>query len=255
MRERSNRPGRKYAAIPNEAMRDQRLSIEARGLLALLMTYSDDWHFQRDHLMQLCGMGKDRFGKVMGELIEFGYVEMVFTRDEKGHLLGKTWVIKDDGTDVREMPTSDSTDVRKTRRPVNPTSGESAPIRIPTGKNTNREEDLFGSIEPQSLSRVKVEDQDRALEFWEAYPRCKRKLDRADVLITFRKIVAGKHPKQPKTDAETIIAAVKRFAMSGDDPEFMPNPVVWLNKGRWEGYPPAPVNAPVQRWVPGGVVR
>ena len=64
-------------------------------------------------------------------------------------------------------------------------------------------------------------------------------MDRTDVLIAFRKIVSGKHPKQPKTDAETIIAAVKRFAVSGDDPEFMPNPVVWLNKGRWEGYPPA----------------
>jgi hypothetical protein len=248
MRERSNRPGRKYAAIPNEAMRDKRLSAEARGLLALLMTYSDDWHFQRDHLMDLIGMGKDKFGKVMGELITHGYVEMVFTRDDKGHLLGKTWVIKDDATDVREMPTSDSTDVRETRRPVNPTSGESAHIRIPTGKNTNREEDLFGSNEPHS-ARKPHKPEDRFEEFWEAYPR---------------KVAKDRAPKAwklacKKADPDKIIAAAKRYAVlrAGEDEQFTAHASSWLNAGRFNDpdLQPAPVGTPVQRWTPGGVVR
>jgi len=131
MRERSTRPDRKYAAIPNEAMRDKRLSIEARGLLAMLMTYADDWQFNRDHLMEMVGMGKDRFGRVMGELITSGYVERVYTRDSAGQLLGKSWVIRDDATDVRETRTMDATDVRENRRPGNPTSGKSANIRKP----------------------------------------------------------------------------------------------------------------------------
>ena len=38
MRERSQRLGRAYAAIPNAAMRDESISIEARGLLLLV-----DW--------------------------------------------------------------------------------------------------------------------------------------------------------------------------------------------------------------------
>lgn len=88
MRERSSRPGRLYAAVPNDAMRDKRLSIEARGLLALLMTYSDEWVFIKEHLQEIAGIGRDKFERVMGELISEGYVERVLTREaETGSFL------------------------------------------------------------------------------------------------------------------------------------------------------------------------
>jgi predicted transcriptional regulator len=133
----------------------------------------------------------------------------------------------------------------------NPTGVKSHSYATQTLREPTEEPSLFGSNEPQRLPL----EQDRAEEFWDAYPKCKRKMERADVLIAFRKIVSGKHPKQPKTDAETIIAAVKRFAASGEDPDYMPFPVVWLNKGRWDGYPPPAPTAVVQRWAPGGYVR
>lgn len=253
MRERSNRPNRPYAAIPNAALRDASISIEARGLLALLMTYSDDWEFKRDHLMEITGMGKDRFGKVMGELVSRGYVSVVSIRNELGHLLGKTWVIRDDATDVREMPTSvdapmsekSATDVRENRRPVKPTSGKSAPIRRTTDKKTNLEEDLFGSDEPQKPAFEKIED--RFDEFWSAYPK-----------------KAGKPAAQKawakaakKTDPERIIAAAKVYAgTDGVARGFVKFPQGWLNEERFNDpdlQPPPPRS---QKFVyhPGGVV-
>lgn len=117
--------------------------------------------------------------------------------------------------------------------------------------------DLFGSSEPQSQREVKIEE-DRAMEFWEAYPRCKRKTDRIDALKVFRRIVAGKHRDIPKTDPEIIIAAVRRYAQAGDDPEYMPLPTTWLNNARWEQYPPPVIAAArPERYVyhAGGVVR
>ena len=139
MRHHSNRPDRQYAAIPNAAMRDEHLSIGARGLLALLMTYADNWTFRRDHLMQVVGVGKDKFGRLMSELIEAGYVSHDYLHDERGRMTGRTWVINDQpgSTVVRKKPTTDNTVVRENRRPENPSSGESAPIRKPRHKKTN----------------------------------------------------------------------------------------------------------------------
>ncbi len=249
MRERSSRPGRLYAAIPNDAMRDKSISMEARGLLALLMTYSDEWVFTRDHLTSVAGWGKDKFGKVMGELIERGYVERVYTRDEKGQLLGKTWVIKDQVSDVRELPTSDSTDVRENRRPEKPMSGESAPIRITKDqedqyeRNTHGETDLFSEIEtiaprPTVVAekRKTEEDFDR---FWRAFP-AGRKTDKPKAAAIFGQIVAGRHKLIPKTDAETIIAGAERYAATNPDPQYVPIPKTWLNGARWEDVPAAP---------------
>lgn len=138
MRHRSNRSNRQYAAIPNAAMRDEHLSIEARGLLALLMTYADNWTFRRDHLMRMAGVGKDKLGRLMRELIEAGYVAHDYLHDERGRMIGRTWMINDQPrpTVVRKEPTTDTV-VRENRGPENPSSGEPASIRKPKLKNTN----------------------------------------------------------------------------------------------------------------------
>lgn len=263
MRERSTRPGRKYAAIPNDAMRDTRLSMDARGLLALLMTYADDWQFSREHLMGVTGWGKDKFGKVMSELAGAGYVEIINNRNEQGHLLGRTWVIKDEATDVREMPTSDATDVRQNRRPVKPTSGKTAPIRKPILKKTNLEEitptpsgqeDFFA--ESNEKVQPRPEPEDRFEEFWTAFPPG-RKTDKRKARDLFMAITTGKHRKIPKTDAGTIITAASAFAATRPDPQFTPMPTTWLNGERWVS-DTGPPSSPVKRasdFRPGEVYR
>jgi hypothetical protein len=150
MRQRSTRPGRQYAAIPNAAMRDQRLSIEARGVLALLMTYSDDWIFRTAHLLETTGLGRDKFRRVMKELADLGYVKLEAARGDGGRLVGSEWVIQDDGDGKAdrgpENPAlGDATEALKNRPPVKPTAGESVPLRKPISKKTNLEENQGGS--------------------------------------------------------------------------------------------------------------
>lgn len=100
MRQRSRRPGRAYAAIPNAAMRDQRVSIEARGLLALMMTYADEWTFVFSHLQDLTGVGRDKLRKMLKELETAGYIFREIVRCAKGELGGTEWVIVDDPAEV-----------------------------------------------------------------------------------------------------------------------------------------------------------
>lgn len=142
MRERSSRPSRQYAAIPNQAMRDTRISIEARGLLAMLMTYADDWQFHKAHLMSISGLKDGKFSKVMKELRDAGYVEMISHRNEKGHLEGRTWVIRDEApTETAKTTVSDTTETAFNRTSVFTETGENTPYKKNnSNKKTNRQE-------------------------------------------------------------------------------------------------------------------
>ena len=71
------------------------------------------------------------------------------------------------------------------------------------------------------------------LEFWEAYPHCKRRTDKPRARVLFAKIIAGKHPQIPKTEPAEIIAGAKAYTASGPDHEYVPIPTKWLNGERW----------------------
>jgi hypothetical protein len=139
-------------------MRDKSLSIAARGLLALLMTYSDDWMFIVPKLQEVCGVGRDKMRSMLSELEDAGYLVREAVRGECGRLDGSTWVILDDpdgasfsgqrnGSPQDDVPEVDhrppenpavgATDPLKNRPPVKPTAGKSVPIRRPTYKKTN----------------------------------------------------------------------------------------------------------------------
>lgn len=233
MRERSSRDGRRYAAIPNDAMRDSTISIEARGALALLMTYSDEWQFNREHLMVVIGCGKDRFGKIMGELIEAGYVKVVFTRDTSGRLLGKNWVIMDQKTVVRENrtmdhdpkePSSDKTVVRGNRRPEDPPYKNTKVIRKPIDQENQDQSDLLSEEDAPKIDKV----QDQFDRFWAEYPK---KVSKKTALVRFKAAVKN------GVDPEMIILAARSYASRQKDPQFIKYPDGWLNEGRWDQEP------------------
>lgn len=240
MRERSQRQGRAYAAIPNAALRDTSISMEARGLLALLMTYADDWTFQKGHLMEVTGWGRDKFEKHMRELRDAQYVELVQDRDATGRVFGSTWIIRDEGHrspeiqgvgDSTEALNFSDTEALKNQHPEKPSPGKSAPLRRTTLKENQKEETqtLFGDLPKQEAKAEK----DHFAEFWAAYPKCQRKVDRPKAMALFQRIVTGKHGVIAKTAPEVIIEGLRRYASTNPDPAYIPLPKTWLNGERW----------------------
>lgn len=72
---RSPRPDSGYLQIRNDVLRDQRLSYRARGLLAAMLSYPDNWRFDRDWLAaQSPGEGRDAIGAALQELERAGYL-------------------------------------------------------------------------------------------------------------------------------------------------------------------------------------
>lgn len=236
MRERSSRPNRAYAAIPNAAMRNTAISMEARGLLALLMTYADSWVFRRDHLMEVTGWGRDKFSKHMGELREAGYVELVMDRAEGGKLIGTTWVIRDENHRGPEIQSLGFTEALKNRPPAKPTSGESAPIRRTRSQEDQQEESPKppeGASDLFSANGDPVEEKtepDRFDEFWKVYPK---KAGKPAAQKAWAKAIK-------RAPAQTIIDGARRYAhwlSQGGPKDFRPIPKFpqgWLNDDRWD---------------------
>lgn len=64
-----------YTCISNGALQDDRLSLKARGLHHLLLSYPDDWAFSSDHLVsQSSKDGRTALSTALKELEQFGYV-------------------------------------------------------------------------------------------------------------------------------------------------------------------------------------
>lgn len=255
MRIRSRRPSRQYAVVPNAAMRDQRLSIAARGLLALLMTYSDDWEFFVEHLQEVSACGRDKMRGLLRELEAHGYVVREVLRGDGGRLLGTQWVILDEpdatsaGVDRDGSPQDDvdsgpdgasdretgfqgiGTDRLKTRPPDNPTAGESAPIRKPTDKKTK----LKNPQPPQAglgagdgdLKNLADEDFDR---FWSAFPKPR---ERTEARRAFAEALArGADPQ--RLASEAAVYAKSAEVQRG----YVAKPANWLRRGGWTSDPP-----------------
>ena len=119
-----------WTAIPHRAMRDERLSIEARGLLALLLGYGNGWRFRSTHLQRVAGVGRDKFFRMRRELEALGYLSFVDRHDPTtGHFTSRLWRIRPVGHRVTENPTT-----------VDPTTaepghGESGQLRTSRDKN------------------------------------------------------------------------------------------------------------------------
>ena len=142
----------RFTQIPNDWLRDTRLSLTAKGLLAQLLTHSDGWNVSIQSLAKANKCGRDRIRSAVVELEKSGYLERTQKRNSLGGFEENVWITTSPPPD---SPVSD-----------NPTTGE------PTTKNTNTKNtknklDLFE-------------------KFWELYPR---KVGKASARKMFEKVI------------------------------------------------------------------
>ena len=117
-----------YAAVPNATLRDKRLSIETRGVLAYLLTHSDTFELSFEFLQKELGLGRDKMNKIARELKENGYLELRAAHNKKGKFAGQEWFVYAESQNVdfsltnNNRPTEKPSDVktvrRKTRRTI-----------------------------------------------------------------------------------------------------------------------------------------
>lgn len=80
-----------YTIVSNVCVRDNRLSLKAKGLMSLVMSLPNDWDFSIQGLSSIVKEGKSSIYAAINELKEFGYCNVITSRDDKGKIIGNDY--------------------------------------------------------------------------------------------------------------------------------------------------------------------
>lgn len=192
-----------FTQIPNQWLRDTRLSFKARGLLSLVMSHTQGWSLSIATLAAQNQEGKDAIRSAISELEEHGYLTR--TQVNEGGRFGESvWVTHDpSATPLADLPMAGF-----------PTTDNPTPK-----KNIIKEEQVKKNIEAHFE------------EFWNAYPR---KLDKAKAFRAFKSALN-------RTKFEDILAGVIAYRNDPKrNPDFTKYPATWLNNDSWENAASSP---------------
>ena len=193
-----------FTQVPNSWLRDERLSLRAKGLLAQLMSHSDGWSVTIDNLAKFNGCGRDAIRSTVRELEEAGYLTRRQDRSEKGEFAETIWDTSEPVTvsPVTENPTTVNPTYKKTKE-----------------KNTNNKNTYGNAILSEAFET-----------FWAYYPRKVGKAAARDKFL--------KHAKENMT---AILDGAYRLSIDPNLPptQYVPYPATWLSREGWldEPYP------------------
>jgi biotin operon repressor len=192
-----------FTQIPNDWLRDSRISLGAKGLLAQLLSHAPGWRISQESLGHSNGVGRDAIRTLINELLEAGYLSRSEDRErnEKGYLGGYTYTTQDPSAEpTLDNPTQDN--------PLHKNN-------IIKKNNLKNNERVYSDLEFDS--------------FWSYYPK---KVDKGAALRAFKRAVK-------KQDPDSVIAGAKAYAEDPNLPEkqFIKNPATWLNAEAWNNGP------------------
>lgn len=82
--------------LPNCTLRDNRLSLKTRAILAIMFSLPEDWDYTAAGLSAICGAGRDAVRSALRELEKFGYLTRVQRHDESGHFGRNEYIVTDE---------------------------------------------------------------------------------------------------------------------------------------------------------------
>lgn len=146
--QRGPRPADNFAIISNSFLRDARLSAEARGVGAYLLTHDASFKLTIGRIGTAMNMGRDKTGRVIKELEDAGYLCRKQGRDDAGKLGSITYHMTDVSAggdqDTENPATADQCLVNRATdepSPAAPVNGSDGTIKKTNSKKTNQAED------------------------------------------------------------------------------------------------------------------
>lgn len=134
----------KWTMVMTETLRDRNLSYRAVGLLAVMLSYPDDWRVHQEFFASLKQEGRDAVTTAFRELEAAGYLVKEIVRD-KGRITGTIWhvyerpkVTADAEKPIAGEPKSDNPTLRSNVfNEGSCMSGDDIPFLLDTENNTS----------------------------------------------------------------------------------------------------------------------
>lgn len=190
-----------FTVIDNQALRDDNLSLKARGLLVTLLSLPDNWKFSENGLCAIFVKdGQTSIRSGLKELEEHGYLVRKRVRDDQGRMADVVWNISDKPHfDFRNLDIRPQLNTKESNKQINAYMGgadKTAPPRKP-------EEPAIMHLILNDKSQYPITQSD--VDLWESlYPA-------VDIMAELRKMAGwlDANPARRKTKA-----GIKRFVNS-----------------------------------------
>ena len=259
---------RDYTVMANYHLRDERLTLKAKGLLSLLLSLPDDWKITVRGLAAIVADGVDSVQAAMKELQDTGYISGEQKRGSHGKLAGWEYTIREAPYTEKPYtekpytgkPAQSSTNIssinniNNTIPPIAPQEGEDAtacgrgslPQSPPSAATAPPSGGAFASDPPEDgKARKKRERKAASWEpemferFWKCYPRGE---DKQGAIAEWDRL---------KPDRDTMLAMSRALKIQMQSEEWLrgvgiPYAVRWLRHRRWEDEARGPI-APVSK--------
>lgn len=260
-----------YTVMANHHLRDERLSLKAKGLLSMLLSLPDDWEISIRGLASIVTDGVGAVQTGINELIEAGYIVRRRQHADTGAFAGFEYIIHEippctenpytanpyTGKPYTENPAQSSKDKLSTIPPIIPQSdadggnpsvslaADTSPVR--GGKEGEKGEageggDVSESDTPPKRKRRATKSApdyrpDTFARFWAAYPRGE---DKQGAIAAWDEL---------KPDDATLQAMSRALVRQKASEEWqrgigIPYAVRWLRRRRWEDEIKAPAPPP-----------
>jgi len=100
---------RDYTVMSNYHLRDQNLTLKAKGLLSMMLSLPDEWNYTTRGLAAICKEGVDAIGSALKELENNGYIVRHQLRGANGRISDTEYIIYEQPHKA-EPPDTDSPD-------------------------------------------------------------------------------------------------------------------------------------------------
>lgn len=225
-----------FTQIPNEWLRDKRLSRKARGLLAEIMTHRVGWHVTTRTLTTTGPEGRDAVRAALSELVEMGYLRRAQSRGEGGTFGEIEYELSEPPTVAGKADHGEETPgqtVAGFTAVGSPAVGSSVAGKSAT-KNTRDQEHHQEEDHPPVVPRGDAVGE--ALDvLWSLWPTPRRGTTKK-AASSFRTAITANGGIR---HIEVVLAAARRDVevwrtWAPGDVQFIPLLSTWLNQGRWE---------------------
>ena len=144
-----------YTTISNVCVRDKRLSMQAKGLMCLVMSLPDDWNFSIPGLLSITKERQAAVYSAINELKKFGYCELKTIRDKKGKITGKDYVF------YEEPPYQDNQDMENPHQENQPQINKDIIKKEEINKRFNKEKDSEKEVGAVAPTKPTLEERER----------------------------------------------------------------------------------------------
>ena len=110
-----------FVVLFRSAAQDDRLSLEARGLFALMVSLPENWSYTVAGLAKKAGCGREKARRLLQELQTVGYLVREQSHDNGGKFSGAVYVLQDEAP-LPENPSNGET--KTSPLPEKPTTAE-----------------------------------------------------------------------------------------------------------------------------------